>query len=86
VVVVADDDLADGHVDGPLAALAHLVVGLVVRQDAVFQDEPSGLPTYGGRLIMVDLRGIYTKQDLFSRPTRHDTKVSYSIMAVPSDA
>ena len=42
---MADNDLASGDVQRPLAALADLVVGLVVRQDPVLQDEPTGLPS-----------------------------------------
>ena len=37
-------DLAGGDVDGALAALADILEGLVVRKDAVVEDEPAGLP------------------------------------------
>ena len=37
-------DLAGGDVDGALAALADILEGLVVREDTVVEDEPTGLP------------------------------------------
>ena len=37
-------DLARGDVDGALAALADILEGLVVREDTVVEDEPTGLP------------------------------------------
>ena len=43
-----DGDVADGHLDGALAALGDVLEGLVVGEHAVLQNEPARLPACGG--------------------------------------
>lgn len=37
-------DVAHGHLDGALASFTDVVLAVVVRDDAVVQDEPARLP------------------------------------------
>lgn len=41
-------NVAHGHLDGSLASFTDIVLAVVVRDDAVLQDEPAWLPAWGG--------------------------------------